>query len=124
MGFRGGDLKQLMVGNREVTPIQEGDFEYGIGGIEAEAHKSGNSVGYATGKMGQAHFSGPILGDSVNKLLEYLQGLEDAGDTIPLTFTKINNDTYAGSLYIVGQLREKRDGSIDLSLEGGKLEKI
>jgi hypothetical protein len=124
MGFRGGDLKQLLIGGREVTPVAEGDFSFALGGIEAEAHLAGNGVSYLTGNKSPAYFKGPVLGDASTGLLEYLQRLEDAGETVPISFTRMSGYTYSGSLFVVGKLEEKRDGSIDLDLEGGKLEKI
>jgi hypothetical protein len=124
MGFKGGDLKQLLIGSREVTPVAEGDFSFALGGIEAEVKLPGNGKAYLTGKLSPAYFKGPILGDTNNKLLEYLQGLENVGNTVPVVFTQMNGDTYMGSLYLTGKMEQKRDGSIDLDCEGGKLEKI
>ncbi len=124
MGFRGGDLKQITIGDRAVVPVAEGDFTFSIGGVEAEAHVGGDGTAYTTGKRSAAGFKGPVLGDTDNKLLEYLQGLEDAGATVPLTFTHMNGATYSGSLFVVGKLEQKRDGSIDIDMQGGKLEKI
>jgi len=125
MGLKGGDVRQLLIGPvGEVTPVQEADFTFSLGGWEIDAHVGGNGLPYATGKRSSAQVKGSILGDSVNRVLEKLQAAEDQADPVPVQATIASGDVYSGSLFITGKLEQKRDGSIDIDFQGGRLEKI
>jgi len=124
MGLKGGDIRQLVVQGKELTPAAEADFEFSPSGIEVEGRVGGNGKSYGIGKRKPAYLKTSVLGDSESGVLEYLQEIEDTGNAVPASFTLASGDTYGGSLRVVGALAQKKDGSIDLEMQGDRLEKI
>jgi hypothetical protein len=120
--LKGGDIKQLTIGGVAVHPVEEGEFSYRLGGSELTGHKSGDGTFYATGKNALAYIKGPILGDTDDGVLEFLQGLADDGVLVVVTMTWFSGAVYSGKLLPMGELVYKSDGSIDLDLEGSSLE--
>jgi len=122
--IKGGDIKQLVYAGITLHPVEEGSFEFKLGGSELTGHKSGDGTFYATGKNGFAYLKGPVLGDNDDKVLEALQAVADSGEPATVTMTWFDGAVYTGQLLPMGELVYKSDGSIDLDLEGPKLEQI
>jgi hypothetical protein len=57
--------------------------------------------------------------------MEYLKGLADAGNPVPVNMTLASAVTYSGSLTIIGDLvKATGDGTLTLEMRGAKFEQI
>ena len=127
MGVRAGDIRQLTVAGRELD-VQAGDANVNIdlGGFTNEVGINGNGSAFVTQRRKSAGFSDcPIVVDEARKDLEYLQGIADAGELVPVSITLASGMTYSGSLIPIGEIRKSTgDGTLALEMRGAKFEQI
>ncbi len=124
---RAGDIRQLMIKGREFD-VKGGDANVNIdkGGFTNEGSANGNGKLSLTQRRKLAGFSDcPINIDDARQDLEFLQGISDTGETVPVTMTLARGKTYGGSLAIVGEVQKATgDGACSLEMRGEKFEQI
>jgi hypothetical protein len=124
---RGGDIRQLTIQGREFE-VKGGDANANVdlGGFSNEIDFAGNGVVMTRQRRKAAGFSDcPILIDDSRKDMEYLKGLADAGNPVPVNMTLASAVTYSGSLTIIGDLvKATGDGTLTLEMRGAKFEQI
>ena len=124
---RGGDIRQLTIQGREFE-VKGGDANVSIdlGGFANEIDFAGNGVVMTRQRRKAAGFGDcPIMVDDSREDFEYLKGLADAGDPVPVNMTLASGVTYSGNLTIVGDLAKATgDGTLTLEMRGAKFEQI
>jgi len=124
---RGGDIRQLTIQGREFE-VKGGDANVNVdlGGFSNEIDFAGNGVMMTRQRRKAAGFSDClILIDDSRKDMEYLKGLADAGNPVPVNMTLASAITYSGSLTIIGDLvKATGDGTLTLEMRGAKFEQI
>lgn len=127
MIVRAGDIAQLMIEGREFdVKGEDANVSIDLGGFSNEAGISGNGAMHVTQRRKVAGFSDcPVSVDDSRQDLEYLQGIVDAGELVPVTITLASAITYAGSLIPVGDVAKATgDGTLSLEMRGPKFEQI
>lgn len=124
---KSGDIRQFVVGGRELQ-VKSGDANINIrlGGFANEAQPGGSGSILLMQRRKLAGFSDcPVLIDSPQQDLEYLQGLADTGDLVPTNITLASGIVYSGQLVPVGDLdHASGDGTLSLEMRGPKFEQI
>jgi len=124
--IRGGDIRQFTLGGRELDPAAEADFEITVSGQQNEFKPTGNGQMVGTGKR--------VLGaiDSIEVSIdngrgdfEYIAGIQEDGEPVPVTLTLVDGTVYSGSMGVEGELKQKSgSGTASFALRGPKLEQI
>ena len=123
---RSGDITQLTIAGREFDPTADANVTYRTNGWMNENTPTGNGGLHTkrTRKLG-GFDSLPLSVDTSKKDLEYLQGLADAGEPVPMAMTLSSGDIYAGDLVIEGELDANTgDGQVEVTALGPKFEQI
>lgn len=120
--IRGGDIQLLTLGGRVLHPAENGEFEIALGGNSLSRHRSGDGYSWKNRETKPGFIKGPVIGDDNNNILTYLQGLADAGDDVAAVIKMPDGTTYSGKMCPMGDISQKADGTIDVDLEGDKLE--
>ncbi len=126
MTIRGGDIRQFTIGGREFEVASEAAFELAPSGFENTFLATGNGSMVGTQKriLGMID-SIEVSIDNERADLEYLAGIRDDGEPVPVTLTLAGDATYSGSMGIEAELRYKTDtGTATFSMRGPKLEQI
>jgi hypothetical protein len=119
MTVRGSEIRQLIIAGREMDPVAEANVTYRLSGFQNEPTPTGNGGVHVkqTRKLGGFE-SLPISVDPSRKDLEFLQGLADAGEPVPMSMTTAVA-TYSGNLVISDALDANTgDGQVELSAMG------
>lgn len=123
---RGGDVRQFSIKGREFDVAPEASFTYRLSGFNTETKVTGNgkSVNTQTRKIagirGMSVSIDPESGD-----LEFLQDIQNAGLSVPVTMTLASGNTYSGSLSINGDLDGNTgDGKAEMDLLGARFERL
>lgn len=127
MGVRAGDIRQVKINSREFDPKgEDANVNIDVGGFTNTYGLNGNGTGHIAQRRKPAGFSDlPLSLDDGRKDLEFLQGIADAGDPVPVTMTLASGKTYGGSLVLVGDLgKSTGDGIATLEMRGQKFEQI
>lgn len=123
---RGGDITQLLIAGRELDPVQDANVTYRLSGFMNENTPTGNGGLHTkrTRKLG-GFDALPISIDASKKDLEYIQGLADEGEPIPMSMTLAGGEIYAGDLVIEGETDANTgDGQIEITALGQTFEQI
>ena len=127
MGVRAGDIRQCTINGREMDiKGEDANVNIDVGGRTNTVALNGNRTLHTTQRIKPAGFSDlPISLDDGRKDLEFLQGISDAGDPVPVTLTLASNVTYSGSLVLVGDIAKATgDGTVSIEMRGEKFEQI
>lgn len=123
---RGGDITQLTIAGREFDVVTDANVTYRTNGFMNENTPTGNGGLHTkrTRKLG-GFDSLPIDLDPSKKDLEYLQGLSDEGEPVPMAMTLAGGEIYSGDLVIEGELDANTgDGQVEVTALGPKFEQI
>jgi hypothetical protein len=127
MGVRAGDIRQCTISGREMD-IKGEDANVNIrtSGYNNEVGINGNGTTHVTQRRKTAGFSDlQISLDDTRKDLEFLQGIIDDGDAVPVNITLASGVTYSGALVIVGDLEKATgDGTVSIEMRGARFEQI
>lgn len=125
--IKGGDIKQLTVKGRELA-VKGGDANVNIdlGGLSNEMDFNGNGTVNVKQRRKFAGFSDcPVMIDDTRQDLEFLQGVANEGEPVPVTMTLATQVVYSGNLAVVGDLQKATgDGTLSLEMRGAKFEQI
>lgn len=124
---RAGDIRQFMVQGRELdVKGEDANVNIDLGGFSNEAGINGNGSMHVTQRRKLAGFSDcPISIDDSRQDLEYIQGIINAGELVPVTITLASGITYSGSLIPIGDLAKATgDGTLSLEMRGARFEQI
>lgn len=122
---RGGDITQLMIGGREFDPAPEGNVTYRTAGWSNESSPTGNGGVHTVQRRKLGGFDAlPLSVDPSRGDVEYLQGLIDDGEPVPVSMV-FAGYTYSGNLTIQGELDPNTgDGQVEVTALGKTFEKI
>lgn len=122
----GGDIRQLTIKGREFTVEPDAAIKLSLGGRVNEAALAGNNKTVVKQKSKLAGFSDcPVIIDSANADLEFLQEIENDAEEVPTVMTLANGATYGGKLMIIGEIDvDTGAGSATLEMRGSKFEQI
>lgn len=127
MNIKAGDIRQLLVQGRELD-VKGGDANVNIdlGGFSGEAGVAGNGNVYGTLRRKIPGFSdAPVIIDDEKKDLEFIQGLSNSGELVPVSLTLASGKVYTGSLFVVGDIMKATgDGTMTLEMRGKNFEQL
>ncbi len=127
MGVRGGDIRQVTIKSREFdVKGEDANVNIDVGGYTNTVGLNGNGTLHTTQRRKPAGFSDlPLSLDDIRKDLEFLQGIADSGDAVPVSMTLASGKTYSGSLVIIGDIAKATgDGTMSIEMRGAKFEQI
>ena len=127
MGVRAGDIRQLTINGREFdVKGEDANVSIDLGGYTNETGLNGNGTLHVTQRRKVSGFSDcPVSVDDNRQDLEFLQGIANEGETVPVNLTLASGITYSGSLLPVGDLvKATGDGTLSLEMRGEKFEQI
>ena len=123
---RAGDIRQLIINDREFDPKVGGAITYRLAGYENESEATGNGGLHTsqTRKLGGFEAAEVSL-DSSKGDLEFLQEFANSGEPGNCSMTLASGVTYAGNLTIQGAIDAATDaGSAEIAALGSVFEQI
>lgn len=126
MTVRGGDIRQVMVGGREFDVAPDANVTYMLSGFTNESSPTGNGNMHTKQNRKLGGFESlPLSIDASREDVEFIQGLADDGEPVPMFMTLASNITYGGDLAIQGDVNPNTgDGQLEISALGSKFEQI
>lgn len=124
---RAGDIRQLTIDGREMDPGGgDANVNIDLGGFTNEATLTGNGEAHITQRRKVAGFSDcPISIDDDRQDLEYIQGIANDGDPVPVSITLVSGKVYSGALSIVGDvMKAAGDGIATIEMRGARFNQI
>lgn len=123
---RSGDITQFTIGGRELAIRGEASVTIRISGFTSESAPTGNGELHTRRNRKLGGFESlPVSVDAAKGDLEYLQGVADKAEAVPVTMTLATGKTYSGALAIEGALDyDTAEGQVELSAVGPRFEVI
>jgi len=123
---RAGDIRQIIIYDREFDPKVGGAVTYRLAGYENETEATGNGGEHTTQTRKLGGFEAAEISlDPTNGDLEFLQEKANTGEPGNCSMTLVNGTTYAGNLTLQGAIDAATDsGSAEIAALGAKFEQI
>jgi hypothetical protein len=112
MAAIGGSVESITIAGREFAVTADADTNRKLGGFENEIGMNGNGTGrilktpVASGLTGMVVQCDDTRGDH-----EYLEGIKNGNDFVPVAVTYASSETYQGTAIITGELQYSSQAS-------------
>jgi hypothetical protein len=126
MGIRSGDIRQFTIQGREFDPAPSANVTLVLSGLTNENQPTGNGQMHTAQRRKLGGFDGMTLSvDTSKQDYEFIQGIADTGESVPVTLTLADSRTYSGDLVVEGDLQHNAgDGTLELAMRGKTFEQI
>lgn len=115
-----GAFESIVIGGRRFATKADDSVETLLKGKTNETIMHGDGSWHHKQEWHPGHITGlNIIVDDAKKDKEFLQDLQNGGEPISITATKVSGVVISGSVQIIDELACKEDeGTIELNLEG------